>query len=447
MRRGEALQWARPMPRPVALVALCAALLLGGGCLRSLGFVTRGGAGDGGDDDSGADADTGADSDADSDEDSDVDDGLDADAGEDVDGALDADRDDDADGAVQRLFLGDDGSCAVLDGVATCWGGGVEPEYGGTTAPQALPLAGVRAVGWGLRTANDGSPGIEAHRCVALEPSGEVLCAGTNEHGQLGTTPGPGRVDHEPVPGVAGVVELAGGRGFTCARSPAAVLCWGRNDAGQLGRGLVSDWEGPGAVSGLPIPVLAITAGSDHACAIAGPLSAVYCWGSNEHGQVGLPLSQANASTPSPIAALAPAFAVTAGATHTCALDAGFGVQCWGMNDVDRLGRGFDGGDYPDPAPVTAIGGSRAQLVSCGRTFCCASGVLLPLTCWGQDDAGQQSERPPSLAGWRLPVEVGGWHGCALTGPREVTCWGANWAEQTGGTSPASAPTHTVLGL
>jgi Regulator of chromosome condensation (RCC1) repeat/Bacterial Ig domain len=79
----------------------------------------------------------------------------------------------------------------------------------------------------------------------------------------------------------------------TCARlTGGAVRCWGENFSGQLGLGNtnpIGDDENPtiNVNLGAAAPAIAVTAGSDHACAVL-TTGAARCWGFNEDGQLGL---------------------------------------------------------------------------------------------------------------------------------------------------------------
>jgi alpha-tubulin suppressor-like RCC1 family protein len=71
-----------------------------------------------------------------------------------------------------------------------------------------------------------------------LMTDGRVFCWGN--YGQLtGPTPTPDEIAPKAIPGLTGIRALASGDGFSCAVDAAnEVLCWGRDDEGQLGNGL-----------------------------------------------------------------------------------------------------------------------------------------------------------------------------------------------------------------
>jgi alpha-tubulin suppressor-like RCC1 family protein len=78
--------------------------------------------------------------------------------------------------------------------------------------------------------------------CARTKGGGKVFCWGDNSGGQMGTSADAGANTNPPkeVPGIDGAERLAAGRtAFVCAIVNGAVLCWGNNDKGQLGRGSV----------------------------------------------------------------------------------------------------------------------------------------------------------------------------------------------------------------
>jgi len=64
------------------------------------------------------------------------------------------------------------------------------------------------------------------------------------------------------------------------------------------------------------------------------------CWGSNEHGECGVPPS-APLFSPTPMAAPPlVALGAGAGAQHTCGIRPDGSVVCWGYDDDGQLGTG-----------------------------------------------------------------------------------------------------------
>jgi len=83
------------------------------------------------------------------------------------------------------------------------------------------------------------------------------------------------------VTGLSGVAELRAGEGHTCARKMDNTLwCWGHNEHGQLGNGSSTSSATPVQVTGIT-NVLHFDAGRMHTCAVASfnNVAGLYCWG------------------------------------------------------------------------------------------------------------------------------------------------------------------------
>ena len=108
---------------------------------------------------------------------------------------------------------------------------------------------------------------------------------------------------------------------------------------------------------------------------------------------------------------------VSAGGNHTCGLDSGGGVQCWG--------RDYVGEATPPTGNFTAV--------SAGYQHACAIDELGQLHCWGANGVGQ-SEPPP---GTFTQVSAGHQFACAINLAGEVDCWGGSYV---GTAEPPSGP-------
>jgi alpha-tubulin suppressor-like RCC1 family protein len=171
-------------------------------------------------------------------------------------------------------------------------------------------------------------------------------------------------------------VDVAMGADHACALiDDGGVKCWGNNGRGQLGQGdtLTREAE-PGELGdalapiALGLPAIAITAGSEHTCAILEGGS-VKCWGRNDVGQLGVGSTDDMGDAPGEMAALPAvdlgagrsAVAIDAG-SHTCALLDNGGVKCWGGNARGELGqgdtmaRGVSAGQLGDALPEIDLG-------------------------------------------------------------------------------------------
>lgn len=281
-------------------------------------------------------------------------------------------------GVATQLAVGQGFACVRLDdGGVRCWGandcgqlgqGHTEP-IGDDEAPQDAPTLalGGRAI--------DITAGAQ-HACAVLE-GGDVRCWGRGHDGRLGYGSTASIGDDELPNSVATVhlgapaVEIVAGGSHTCARLElGAVRCWGRGQEGQLGRSdgeSVGDDEAPATAGDTPTggAVVSLAAGWQHTCAVL-ETGVLQCWGSNEHGQLGLGHTMTIGDDETPAAAGRVelrehhAVAVWSGplSTSTCVRLEHGGLRCWGDNDRGQLGYGHTlrlgddpqegGGDLPD---------------------------------------------------------------------------------------------------
>ena len=206
---------------------------------------------------------------------------------------------------------------------------------------------------------------------------------------------------------------VSAGADHTCALTTAGGLkCWGGNFYGHLGDGTATNRTTPVDVTGLTSGVAAVSAGASHTCALttAGGLK---CMGSNNYGQLGDETVPWFRTTPMDVAGLTSGVAaVSAGAWHTCALSTVGGVKCWGRNNVGRLG---DGTTTQRLTPVDVIGlTSGVSAVSVGGAHTCAVTTAGGVKCWGSNSLGRlgdgtQTDRTPAgAASWSTPVDVTG---------------------------------------
>jgi alpha-tubulin suppressor-like RCC1 family protein len=118
-----------------------------------------------------------------------------------------------------------------------------------------------------------------------------------------------------------------------------------------------------------------VTAGRTHTCAI-NAAQEVLCWGANGSGQLGVPIAQvARSSFPVKVDVGGKAIAIAAGGAHTCAiLDTGV-VKCWGSNERGQLGRGtlLPTGpvDVVTPPLTNATYWKKAETITAGASFTC----------------------------------------------------------------------------
>ena len=163
------------------------------------------------------------------------------------------------------------------------------------------------------------------------------------------------------------MVSLSAGGDSTCAiREDFTLWCWGMNNAGQLGHGTYSQGTLPDRVE-LPSgsTPLSVSVGGEHACALDN-LGAVYCWGANNHGQLGL---GNNTQTNLPIQVTLPAstqaVAISSGDVHTCAILDDASISCWGYNNNGQVGDGTTD-SRQSPTSVILSGQNDPVMINAG---------------------------------------------------------------------------------
>jgi alpha-tubulin suppressor-like RCC1 family protein len=351
---------------------------------------------------------------------------------------------------VAYVVGGDSHTCArTTDGALLCWGdnrfgqlgtGDREPRSGPVTAA----LAGESVTRVYLPA---GSGDITADRAVytcAVTTTTALICWGDNRAGQLGI----GKTEPQPKPVAvsglgSGVARAAAGGGHACAQtSDGALFCWGSNTNGQLGTGDLAQRLEPTRVdtTKLASSVDAVACGGSYTCARSD--ERIYCWGANEHGQLGIG-SPAGASTPTELAVLgSDVTRLSTGANHACAFTAEGQAWCWGSNVFGQLGTSdTKARNRPTEADSSELG--KVSWISAGGQHTCA--IASPdstLWCWGDNRFGQlgTGDTKPRFAPAQVlalgdqvsDVYSGGSHTCAKKADGSVWCWGNNQYRQVG---------------
>ena len=225
----------------------------------------------------------------------------------------------------------------------------------------------------------------------------DFVCWGSDQAGQLGDNGDEDRSLPTPIKPSQLPGGVSAGALHTCAVDQAARLwCWGRGSSGQLGPGHLVDTPFPIEVA-LPSgadQATAVASGDAHTCVLVSPDDGlggeIFCFGDNSYGQLG---DGTLTSRPTPaLVSLGPtavrATAVTAGGGHTCAIDVTGQPWCWGRGDSGQLGDGA-GANQPTPTPVSLPGGATVRSLSAGGAHTCAVDQAGGVWCWGADDRGQ----------------------------------------------------------
>ena len=344
--------------------------------------------------------------------------------------------------SVAALDAGWNHSCTVTTvGGVHCWGRGGAGQLGnGSNASINTTPVAVSGLAGGVVE-------ISAHtqHVCAVDGAGSLHCWGRNSFGQLGD--GTQTNSNTPVLATtADVAAVAAGQVHTCAVSfGGALQCWGWNQHGTLGDGTNTNSSSPVPVTGLTSGVVAVSAATSHTCALT-TTGAVLCWGRNNYGQLG-DGTNIDSNTPVAVTDLASGVAaISARDEGTCAVTTTGGVACWGRNQFGQLGIGTNS----DSSTPNTVFTSGMVAVSGGRWHTCALAATGAVQCWGYNFYGQlgdgtttDSNTPVPVSGLAgaVGVAAGFRHTCAATSGGGVQCWGDNVYGQLGDGTSASSET------
>jgi len=282
---------------------------------------------------------------------------------------------------VQQIEVGRDFSCALRTaGTVACWGNNEDGQLGdgrgGSPGALSLNLVEVRGLK-GIRQISLG----EYHAC-ALTSDAKVKCWGNAENGQLGNDSQRAFASPMTIDRLGPVQQIASGGNHVCVLERAGkVKCWGRNTEGQLGDGKSGSRIKAVEVQGVTDGV-ALSSGDNHTC-VQRRNGTVWCWGSNSDGQLGMKATERKHDTPVLIEGLTGVAQVAGGDRHSCARLTTGRVVCWGSNDRGQTGGPISGGRLK-PGAVRGVG--DAIDISLGNGHSCAVRKTGQITCWGSNE-------------------------------------------------------------
>jgi alpha-tubulin suppressor-like RCC1 family protein len=147
-------------------------------------------------------------------------------------------------------------------------------------------------------------------------------------------------------------IQIEAGKKFNCVlRGDGSVWCWGENNHGQLGDNTLTDRARPAPVMALGGFAVGLGCGGNQCCAVLTG-GTVRCWGENASGQLG---DRTTTERRLPVTAIGIADAaqvVTGGNGHTCVRTRSGALTCWGLNGGGQLGDGTTS-DRASPVAVS----------------------------------------------------------------------------------------------
>ncbi|MEI2711383.1 MAG: CARDB domain-containing protein [Chitinophagaceae bacterium] len=305
------------------------------------------------------------------------------------------------------------------------------------------------------------SGGVEDVHTCAIRNSGQAVCWGSNRNGEIGDgthtywDQNDVKVDNDrltptAVQGLADAESISAGGDHSCAvRTSGQAVCWGGNQYGQLGDGTVVDHLLPTAIPGLG-DTKSIIDGSpyvgEYTCAVRDS-GQVLCWGWNWAGGPDLPGPASYA--PVAIAGLTDADSFAASWYHSCAIRTSGEVACWGANHAGQIGDGTTV-DRVDPTTVFLVPSIPVHSLTVNKSgsgtgvvTSSPGGISCGLDCVEAYDEGSQvtmTATPTSgstFTGWSGA-------GCSGTGTCQVTIGSDQTATATFAANPPTQHTLTA---
>jgi alpha-tubulin suppressor-like RCC1 family protein len=322
-------------------------------------------------------------------------------------------------------------TCRVnVDKTLQCWGSDFKGQLGianpdPLTNPRRLVPTDVQGTTW-----VEVSAGHEYHSC-GIKEDYSLWCWGYNLFGQLGLGESGQYNFPKPVQSGTHWRHVSAGSSHTCGiRTDGSLWCWGQgygNAPVQVGSETVWDQ---------------LDAGGTSTCALKTDQK-LFCWGPlNSRGWLGtddtteriLPTEVFNAGT---------WLSVSASQGHTCGIQVGGTLWCWGRNDNGALGDGTTTDSLRPKQEITgaATWTSVSTHGNGNENHTCATRSDGTLWCWGSGTNGElggaavPSAVNPTQVGsetdWGL-ASSGGNHSCAVKTASTTYCWGGNNDGQIG---------------
>jgi hypothetical protein len=289
-------------------------------------------------------------------------------------------------------------ACGVATGgSAYCWGSRWDAMGGGLGVGEVsiTPVSVLGGLSFTSLSAGSGPT------CGILADS-TTYCWGYDIYGLFGS----GSQERSDVPVLAAngmhLGMISAGDVYTCGiGTDTLAYCWG------------SMWPYDVAdVSSTPVVVDAnqkfssIAVAPDHVCALT-PEGEAYCWGWGYRGRLGNG-NEDGSATPIPTAQGYTFVSIGVGEQHSCGLKANGDAYCWGSNSGGQLGDGTSSFEFEDVSlvPVLVAGGHTFVSLSVGAYHTCGIEDGATLYCWGDNRRWRLGDGTPTSR--NVPTRVFG---------------------------------------
>ena len=236
---------------------------------------------------------------------------------------------------IRSISCGDSHTFVLTTNISECygWGSNQQGQLGlgdftpYITSPRKLLWTNVLDISCG-----------DMHSLI-LYRSGIVMSCGANNYGQLGIF---SNEDKSRVPlvilGGINVISISCGRFHSVAVTENGFYVWGSNTCGQLGLGIINSHRPPRELClGGKETIISAKCGAFYTIALTID-GAVYVWGSNSEGQLGLGNNIRQQHTPIKLRWLEPIISICCGSYHSVMVTKSNEIYAWGSNSYGQLG-------------------------------------------------------------------------------------------------------------
>lgn len=271
------------------------------------------------------------------------------------------------------------------DGTIWCWGANGDGHIGAGTGLGSMVAVATQVSNPGPWSQMSSG---RHHTCAIKADDGEMWCWGNDQLGALGngSTETEDKYDPVPITESGPWIMVGAGGYFTCAiKADGTAWCWGSGYLRTLGNGGSSNTDDAVQVSDAG-PWIHIDGGESHTCAVKADHTG-WCWGTGSSGQLGDGNgAYTGSSVPVEVASSLKYQKIAAGGNSSCGLTVAGEIYCWGAQDHGQLGNGVIDGSAKvnTPTLITKEGPWLNVSISNQSTVCAVHGDGT-MWCWGEN--------------------------------------------------------------